>query len=62
MVFLFGSSAVPACSPSWLAFGKKEEAESFQKGFEGKILTFEEALMERQKHPKGMEMMKGMKR
>jgi len=56
MTFLFKSSAVPACAPSWIAFGKKEEAEKFQKGFGGTIYTFEEALTERAKMPKGMEM------
>lgn len=60
MVFLFDSSAVPACSPSWIAFGTKGGAEKFQKGFGGKIYTFDEALKERPKHPKGMEMKKGM--
>lgn len=56
MTFLFKSSAVPACAPSWIAFGKKEEAERFQKGFGGTIHTFDEALKERAKMPKGMEM------
>ncbi len=56
MTFLFKSSAVPACAPSWIAFGKKEEAEKFQKGFGGTIYNFDEALAERAKMPKGMEM------
>ncbi len=56
MVFLFKSTAVPACAPSWIAFSKKSEAEKFQKGFGGTIYTYEEALKERVKHPKGMEM------
>lgn len=60
MVYLFKSSAVPACAPGWIAFSSREEAEKFQKGFGGTIYTFEEALIERPKHPKGM-MMKGMK-
>ena len=58
-VFLFKSSAVPACAPSWIAFGDKAEAEKFQKGFGGTLYSFEEALTERAKMPKGMEM-KGM--
>lgn len=53
MVFVFNSTAVPACSPSWIAFGEKSEAEKFQKGFGGKIFTFDESLKER-----GMEMKK----
>ena len=60
MTFLFKSSAVPACGPSWIAFGKKDEAEKFQKGFGGTIYNFDEALQERAKMPKGMDM-KGMK-
>ncbi|MBI5188797.1 MAG: nitrous oxide reductase accessory protein NosL [Nitrospirae bacterium] len=60
MVYLFNSSAVPACSPSWIAFGKKGGAEKFQKGFGGTIYTFDEAIKERPKHPKAMEMEKGM--
>jgi len=57
--FVFKSSAVPACAPSWIAFGNKAEAEKFQKGFDGTVYSFEEALTERAKMPKGMEM-KGM--
>ena len=60
MTFVFNSSAVPACAPSWIAFGDKAEAEKFQKGFDGTVYSFEEALTERAKMPKGMDM-KGMK-
>jgi len=60
MVFVFNSSAVPACAPSWIGFGDKAEAEKFQKGFGGTVYSFEEALVQRAKMPKGMEM-KGMK-
>jgi len=60
MTFLFKSSAVPACAPSWIAFGKKAEAEKFQKGFGGTIYDFDTALKERAKMPKGMEMSEGM--
>jgi len=57
--FVFKSSAVPACAPSWIAFGYKADAEKFQQGFGGTIYSFEEALIERAKMPNGMEM-KGM--
>lgn len=60
-VFLFNSSAVPACAPSWIAFANKIEADKFQKGFGGKIYTFEVAIKERPKHPRDMEM-QGMKK
>jgi nitrous oxide reductase accessory protein NosL len=36
-VYLFKSKAVPACSPSWIAFGSKKDAERFKKGFGGTI-------------------------
>ena len=53
MYMLSHSDAVPACSDNWIAFGKKAEAEKFQKGFGGKIYTFEDALEERGKQPSG---------
>ena len=53
MYILVHSSAVPACSDSWIAFGKKDEVEKFQKGFGGKIYAFEDALEERGKQPLG---------
>jgi len=56
MYFVFKSKAVPACAPSWIAFGKKAEAENFVKGFGGTVLSFNAAMKERLKHPKGMEM------
>ena len=56
MYFVVGGSAVPACAPSWIAFSKKEEARKFTKGFGGKVRSFEEALKERVKSPKGMSM------
>ena len=56
MTFVFKSTAVPACAPSWIAFGNKNEAEKFQKGFGGTVYSFDEALIERAKMPKGMEM------
>lgn len=56
MTFIFNSSAVPACAPSWINFAKKEEAEKFQKGFGGTLYSFDEALKERAKMPAGMKM------
>ena len=58
-VYLFGSKATPACTPSWLSFGDKAEAEMFQKGFGGTILIYEEALKKRASMPQGMEEAKG---
>jgi nitrous oxide reductase accessory protein NosL len=57
-VYLYKSKAVPACSPSWLAFGSKKEAEMFKKGFGGTIYGYEEALKFRAKQPQAMEMPK----
>jgi DeoR family transcriptional regulator, copper-sensing transcriptional repressor len=57
-VYLYKSKAVPACSPSWIAFGSKKEAEMFKKGFGGKIYEYDAALKARAKEPKGMEMSK----
>ena len=59
MTFIFKSSAVPACAPSWIAFAKKDEAEKFQKGFGGTLYDFSQALMERARMPKGMDMSGG---
>lgn len=56
MTFLSGSTAVPACAPSWIAFGPKADAEKFKKGFGGKIFGFEQALKERKKQPREMKM------
>ncbi|MCR4290707.1 MAG: nitrous oxide reductase accessory protein NosL [Candidatus Scalindua sp.] len=53
MYMLSNSSAVPACSPSWIAFGSKTDVEKFQKGFGGTIYTFEEALKVRGAQPLG---------
>jgi nitrous oxide reductase accessory protein NosL len=55
-VYLYKSKAVPACGPSWIAFGSKKEAGMFQKGFGGKIYGYDEALKVRAKQPKEMEM------
>lgn len=53
-LYIFNSKATPACTPSWLAFGKKKEAEMFKKGFGGEILSYEKALKKRASMPKEM--------
>jgi nitrous oxide reductase accessory protein NosL len=55
-VYLFNSKAVPACSPSWIAFAKKKEAEMFRKGFGGTIYSYEEAIKKRASMPQSMTM------
>ena len=55
-VYLFNSKAVPACSPSWIAFAKKKEAEMFKKGFGGTIYSYDEAIKKRATMPEGMMM------
>jgi nitrous oxide reductase accessory protein NosL len=55
-VYLFNSKAVPACSPSWLAFAKKKEAEMFRKGFGGTIYSYDNAIKKRAEMPEGMTM------
>lgn len=54
MVFLSDSKAVPACAPSWIAFGDQGEAKKFKKGFGGKIFSYDQALTERMKQNKNM--------
>ncbi len=44
--YVVGSSAVPCCSPSVIAFISKEDAYKFQKGFGGKVMNFLEAYQE----------------
>jgi nitrous oxide reductase accessory protein NosL len=39
-----GSTALPCCSPSAIAFASKEDAEKFAKGFGGVVLNFEKAV------------------
>ncbi len=39
--YVIGSSALPCCTPSAIAFSSKEEAEKFAKGFGGMVLDFE---------------------
>ncbi len=55
-IYLFKSKAVPACSPSWISFGSKKDAESFKKGFGGTIYSYNEALKVRATQPEAMEM------
>ncbi|WP_333784936.1 DeoR family transcriptional regulator [Thermocrinis sp.] len=42
--YVVGSSAKPCCIPSVIAFGNKEDAERFARGFGGKVFDFETAL------------------
>lgn len=42
--YLKGSEFGTCCAPYWLTFSSREEAEKFSKGFEGTVLTYEEAL------------------
>ena len=53
--YVFNSKAVPACSPSWIAFEKKAEAEMFQKGFGGTVYSYKDALKKRASMPKDMD-------
>jgi DeoR/GlpR family transcriptional regulator of sugar metabolism len=40
--YVFGSSAIPCCSPSVIPFANREDAEKFSKGFGGEVLDFKE--------------------
>lgn len=42
--YVIGSSAMPCCSPSAIAFASKEDAEKFAKGFGGIVTSFDEAV------------------
>ncbi|MFN7065692.1 MAG: DeoR family transcriptional regulator [Aquificaceae bacterium] len=42
--YVVGSSALPCCSPSAIAFASQEEAQKFAKGFGGAVLDFERAM------------------
>jgi nitrous oxide reductase accessory protein NosL len=53
-VYLYDSKAVPSCSPSWIAFAKKKEAQMFHKGFGGTVYSYDEAIKKRAGMPKGM--------
>jgi nitrous oxide reductase accessory protein NosL len=54
--YVFNSKAVPACSPSWIAFAKKKEAEMFKKGFGGEFFSYDAAIKKRATMPEGMSM------
>ncbi|WP_448583296.1 DeoR family transcriptional regulator [Thermocrinis sp.] len=42
--YVVDSSAIPCCSPSVIAFGNKQDAEKFAKGFGGNVFDFETAV------------------
>ncbi|RMH04133.1 MAG: DeoR/GlpR transcriptional regulator [Aquificota bacterium] len=42
--YVVGSSALPCCSPSAIAFASKEDAKKFAKGFGGAVLDFTKAV------------------
>ncbi len=42
--YVVGSSAMPCCSPSAIAFSSKEDAEKFAKGYGGVVMDFERAV------------------
>jgi hypothetical protein len=42
--YLRGTEIGFCCSPYWLAFGSREEAEKFARGFGGEVLDFESAI------------------
>ncbi len=44
--YVVGSSAVPCCSPSVIPFISKDDAEKFQRGFGGKVMSFIQAYQE----------------
>ncbi|WP_456384218.1 DeoR family transcriptional regulator [Persephonella sp.] len=41
--YVVGSSAVACCSPSVIPFASKEDAQRFQKGFGGEVMSFMDA-------------------
>ncbi len=42
--YVVGTSAMPCCAPSVIAFAKREDAQKFAKGFDGAVLNFEDAV------------------
>lgn len=42
--YVVGSSALPCCSPSAIAFANREDAEKFAKGYGGAVMDFEKAV------------------
>ncbi len=51
--YVVGGSASPCCLPPAVAFGDKETAEKFAKGFGGRVADFEKAVAEMEKLMKG---------
>lgn len=49
--YLKGSSFGTCCEPYWLSFSSKDEAEKFSKGFGGTVMTYEEALKDKDVQP-----------
>ncbi len=49
--FLKGSDFGTCCAPYWLSFSSKDEAEKFSKGFGGTVMTYEEALKDKDVQP-----------
>ncbi len=61
--YVYGSEAVPDMPPGFIAFARRSDADKFQKGFGGRVVTFEEAMeLLTKKEPKmKMHEHKGMK-
>lgn len=49
--YLKGSSFGTCCEPYWLTFSSRDEAEKFSKGFGGTVMTYEEALKDKDVQP-----------
>lgn len=49
--YLKGSEFGTCCTPYWLSFSSKDEAEKFSKGFGGTVMTYEEALKDKDVQP-----------
>lgn len=49
--YLKGSSFGTCCEPYWLTFSSKDEAEKFSKGFGGTVMTYDEALKDKDVQP-----------
>lgn len=49
--YLKGSEFGTCCAPYWLSFSSKDEAEKFSKGFGGTVMTYDEALKDKDLQP-----------
>lgn len=49
--YLKGSEFGTCCAPYWLSFSSKDEAEKFSKGFGGTVMTYDEALKDKDVQP-----------